>query len=90
MFDVAGLGNINPEFSLGSPKFDKITIQLDKTYYKGDQFVIETTNNSKENKYVQKYVLNGQPLEGLKIPFNTVTAGGKLDVEMGNTPKDSY
>lgn len=90
MFDVAGLGNINPEFSLGSPKFDKITIQLDKTYYKGDRFVIETTNNSKENKYVQKYVLNGQPLEGLKIPFNTVTAGGKLDVEMGNTPKDSY
>lgn len=90
MFDVAGLGNINPEFSLGSPKFDKITIQLDKTYYKGDRFVIETTNNSEENKYVQKYVLNGQPLEGLKIPFNTVTAGGKLDVEMGNTPKDSY
>lgn len=90
IFDVAGLGNINPEFSLGSPQFDRITIRLDKNYFKGDQFVIETKNNSKENKYAQKYVLNGQPLNGLKIPFHTVTAGGKLEVEMSNIPKDSY
>lgn len=90
MFDVAGLGNIDPGFALGSPKFDKITIQLDKNYYKGDRFVIETQNNSKENKYAQQYKLNGQPLHELRIPFRTITEGGVLNVEMGDVPKDEY
>lgn len=90
IFDVAGLGNINPTFSLGSPQFEKITIKLDPTYYKGKEFVIETKNNSKENKYAQHYILNGEKVSGLRIPFHTVTSGGKLEVEMGNMPKDKY
>lgn len=90
MFDVAGLGNINPTFSLGSPQFDKITIKLDPTYYKGKEFVIETKNNSKVNKYVQSYILNGEKLRGLRIPFHTVTSGGKLEIEMSNIPNDKY
>lgn len=90
MFDVAGLGNINPKFSLGSPKFDRITISLNPEYYKGKEFIIETHNNSKENKYVQKYTLNGKKMVGLSLPFHTVTSGGKLEVEMGNNPVDNY
>lgn len=90
MFDVAGLANINPSFALGSPKFDKITIRLNPTYYKGKEFTIEAKHNSLKNQYVQNYVFNGTPIKNLRIPFNSVTSGGKLEVEMGSTPKDSY
>mgnify|MGYP002706929920 CR=1 FL=1 len=90
IFDVVGLGEINPTFSLGSPQFDKITIKLNPDYYKGKQFVIETRNNSKENVYAQKYILNGKPVTDLAVPYSVVTAGGKLEVEMGSQPKDQY
>lgn len=47
-------------------------------------------HNSLHNLYVQSYTLNGTPVKDLRIPFGSVTAGGKLEAEMGNTPKDSY
>lgn len=90
MFDVAGLANVNPMVALGSPKFDKITVRLNPDYYPGEEFVIETRGNSKENKYVQEYRLNGKTLDNLRIPFRDITAGGKLEMEMGSTPKDNY
>lgn len=90
MFDIKGLTDINPSFSLGSPLFDKVTIQLSDKYYSGKEFVIEARNNSPENRYVQSYTLNGKPVESIRIPFKTVAAGGKLEAEMGATPQDSY
>lgn len=90
MFDVAGLCNIHSEFALGSPKFDKITIQLNPHYYKGNRFVIEAKNNSKDNKYVQQYTLNGKTLHVPAIPFETVTKGGTLKTVMGSQPVDQY
>jgi putative alpha-1,2-mannosidase len=88
MFDVAGLVNKDAEMALGSPLFDKVTITLNKDYYPGKEFVIETTNNSHENKYAQQYELNGEVLTEPAIPFEAIIKGGKLSVTMGNTPKD--
>jgi len=45
LFDVKGLTDIHSTFGIGSPLFDKVTIKLNKKYYKGKQFVIETKNN---------------------------------------------
>ena len=90
IFDVAGLCNINPKFSLGSPKFNRITIQLHPDYYKGREFVIEAPGNSDTNKYAQKYMLNGRVITDLNLSFSAVTSGGKLVVEMGDTPKNKY
>lgn len=90
MFDIKGLTDIDPSFSLGSPLFDKVTIQLSDKYYSGKEFVIEARNNSPENRYVQSYTLNGKPVDGIRIPFKTVAAGGKLEAEMGATPQDNY
>ena len=86
LFDIIGLAAADPSFSVGSPLFDKITIQLNDKYYKGDSFVIEAKNNSKENTYVQKRLLNGEELDGLRIPFSTVTSGGRLELEMSVSP----
>ncbi len=89
LFDITGLANINPSFTIGSPLFNKITIQLNKEYYQGDTFVIEAKNNSMENKYIQTHLLNGKKMESLRIPFNTVTSGGKLELEMSAQPLTS-
>ncbi|MCD8268421.1 MAG: GH92 family glycosyl hydrolase [Parabacteroides sp.] len=90
LFDVKGLTDLSPSFALGSPLFDKVTIRLNNTYYKGKEFVIETKNNGKDNCYVQQYRLNGETYPSIRIPFETVAAGGRLEMEMGNQPVDAY
>ena len=90
LFDVVGLANENATFAVGSPLFDKVTIQLNKEYYPGDTFVITCKNNSKTNIYVQDYRLSGEPLHTPFIPFKEVVKGGELDLDMSNTAKDSY
>ena len=90
LFDVAGLANANSELSLGSPLFDSITIQLNPEYYSGESFTIETVNNSKDNKYVQSYILNGEALHQPSLAFQDLVKGGHLKVEMGTTPVDAY
>ena len=90
LFDMKGLTDQAPSFALGSPLFDKITIQLNDRYYKGKEFVIETRNNSKQNDYVQSMDLNGKPLTDTRIPFSEIVQGGHLVLEMGNQPKDRY
>jgi len=71
---------------ISSPLFTKITINLNSKYYKGKQFVIEAKNNSKENIYIQSAKINGKPLTEPKILFEQIVNGGKLELEMGNTP----
>lgn len=90
LFDIKGLTDTNPSFALGSPLFDKITIQLNDKYYKGKEFIIEARHNSRENGYVQQFRLNGNELSETRIPFSAITAGGRLELEMGNEPKDDY
>jgi predicted alpha-1,2-mannosidase len=87
LFDVAGLTAAQPTFGLGSPLFDRVTIRLNKAYYPGSEFVIETKDNAAENVYVQGYTLGGQPLTGTRLPFADVVKGGKLEVALGNTPR---
>ena len=90
LFDMKGLTDSEPSFALGSPLFDKITIQLNDRYYSGKKFVIETQNNSKHNDYVQSMNLNGKSWTTTRIPFSEIIHGGHLVMEMGNQPKDEY
>lgn len=90
LFDVKGFTEPTPEVGLGSPLFDKITIKLNRDYYSGKEFIIETENNSPKNIYVQSYRLNGQALSAPFIKLSDIQKGGKLFVQMGSTPKDSY
>lgn len=84
LFDVKGLASTEPTFSLGAPLFDKVTIKLNPKYYPGKEFIIQTTGakGRNPNAYVQSYVLNGQPVEGVHIPFEAVAKGGTLEVQM--------
>ena len=90
LFDVKGLTDENPSFGIGSPLFDKVTIQLNDRYYKGKEFVIEARNNGEQNGYIQAINLNGQSLTDTHLPFSEIAQGGHLLLEMGNQPKDQY
>ncbi len=90
LFDVKGLTAITPEFGIGSPLFDKVTISLNEKYYPGKQFVIETENNSQDNIYIQSMSVKGQSLNETFLPFSDVVKGGKMTIKLGNTPVDQY
>lgn len=90
LFDVQGHAAMHPTFQFGSPLFDKVTIKLDKKYYKGDELVIETKNNSKQNKYIQSASFNGEKVENAWIDRKKLTDGGVLLFEMGAKPNTNW
>jgi len=88
LFDVKGLTEPEPLFGIGSPVFDRIIIDLSSQYYSGEQFVIETENNSGENVYIQSISLNGNNLTSTFIPFADVVKGGMMVIKLGSEAKD--
>ena len=77
-------------YALGSPVFDKITINLDKNFYNADKFTIETRNNSRENKYIQSVSLNGKPLTDPWFDHSEIRNGSTLIFEMGPEPNKQW
>ncbi len=73
------------KFWFGSPIFDKVDMNV-----KGGKFSIITHNNSKENKYIQNILLNGNIYTKPYILYQDIVKGGKLEFEMGNEPKMWY
>ena len=87
LFAVDGLTSPEPKFSIGSPLFDKVTIKLNKKYFKGDEFVITTKGNSKKNVYVQsKKMIDGKSTEAQSISFADVVDGGSIELTMSKKP----
>ena len=73
-----------PEYSIGRPLFDKVTIQLPN----GKQFRIETVNNSASNKYIASATLNGQPLPQPFFTHTQLMEGGTLQLIMTDQPTE--
>lgn len=87
LFAVDGLTSPEPEFSIGSPIFDKVTIKLNPDYFKGKEFVITAKNNSQKNIYVKpSKLINGKKSKAGSIKFSDVTNGGTLNLTMSKKP----
>ena len=86
LFEMKGGCSVEPYYDIGSPLFDKITIQLDDEYYSGKAFVIVAKNNSPDNVYIQDARLNGEKLDKPLIYHKDLIKGGKLELIMGNKP----
>ncbi len=86
LFQMRGGAAIEPIYEIGSPLFDKITIQLNPEYYPGGEFVVEVKNNSSMNKYVQNAFLDGEKLNQAWFYHGDLVDGGKLVLEMGEKP----
>jgi len=70
------------QYQLGSPAVTQATLQLEN----GKVFIIETKNQSDKNVYVEKAVLNGQPLERSYLTHQDLMSGGKIIFYMSASP----
>ena len=82
LFQMNGGTEDNPEYQVTSPVFDKISIKLNKDYYPGEMFEIQTVNNSPENVYVNKMQFNGKSLKVNAIKQSDIIKGGVLLLNM--------
>ncbi|MGC4232331.1 MAG: GH92 family glycosyl hydrolase [Niabella sp.] len=75
-----------PVYSIGSPVFEKVDIDLPN----GKKFSIIAQNSNKENKYIQKAELNGVTLNKPWFTHKTLADGGVLKLQMGTTPNRQW
>ncbi|MDR1780171.1 MAG: glycoside hydrolase family 92 protein, partial [Tannerella sp.] len=75
-----------PEYAIGSPVFDEITIKLPE----GKTFTIVARNNSAENKYIQSATLNGKPLGKAFFTHEALAGGVRLEFVMGAEPNKEW
>ncbi len=72
------------QYAIGSPIFDKATIQLAG----GKTFKIIALNNSPENKYIQSAKLNDEFFNRSWIDHKEIMEGGTLLINMGPRPNE--
>jgi len=74
------------EYAMGSPLFDKATINLPE----GKKFTVEAVNNSPENIYIQQIELNGKVQLKSTINHHDIVKGGILKIVMGKNPNQNF
>jgi len=75
-----------PIFDIGSPIFEKTTVQIANDTY----FIIEAKDVSAQNKYIQSAILNGTSLNKPWINNADMVKGGKLVFQMGPRPNKNW
>jgi len=90
LFEMDGGSSADPVYEIGSPIFTKVTIHLNQNYYPGKEFVIEAKNSSPENRYIQSAKLNGKPWNQFWFQHSELVKGGRLELEMGPEPNESW
>ena len=86
VFSAMGFYPVNPAngvYDLGSPIFDKATIQLENGY----NFEIIAHNNSEKNIYLKEVKLNGKKYTKSYILHQDIMKGGKLEFFMDSEPE---
>ncbi len=72
----------SPDYALGSPSVKNAVIRL----HNGKTLTISTIDQSRENIYVKRVLVNGKQHEGFFISHKDVLNGGLILFEMANTP----
>ena len=88
IFQMNGGTEANPEYQIGSPIFDEVTIKLNKDFYSGDLFTIKANNNSDANFYVSEAEFNGTSIKANSLRHEDIVNGGELNLNMVAKPLD--
>lgn len=75
-----------PVYTIGSPFFEKATIQMSN----GQDFVVVAKNYSPENKYIQSATLNGKAWNKSWFTHEDLQNGGTLEFVMGDTANKKW
>lgn len=90
LFQTDGGCRVDPIYEIGSPIFEKVTIDLGEQFGRGKTFIIEAKNASRKNIYVQSAILNGRTLNTFQFPASELLKGGNLILEMGPEPNKNW
>ncbi len=71
-----------PVYVIGTPIFDKVTINLEN----GRKFVIQADNVSEKNMYIQSATLNGKKYTKSYFAHSEILRGGEFVFQMGDKP----
>uniref|UniRef100_UPI0032175156 GH92 family glycosyl hydrolase n=1 Tax=uncultured Draconibacterium sp. TaxID=1573823 RepID=UPI0032175156 len=85
VFSAIGFYPVCPgtdQYVLGSPLFQKITLQLEN----GNEFIVELDNYGQENFYIDRVRLNGSSYDKNYLRHSTIQDGGKLELKMSDSP----
>ncbi|SNY95495.1 GH92 family glycosyl hydrolase [Flagellimonas pacifica] len=74
------------EYAIGSPMVKEATVRLEN----GKTFSVKTTNQSKENVYIQKVELNGKELNTSVLKHSDISNGGTLIFHLGKEPNKAW
>jgi len=80
----------NTRYEITSPLFNDVEFALDPHYFSGKSFKIKAHDNSPENGYIQKALLNGKPYNKCFIDFQDIVSGGMLELFMGPEPNKEW
>jgi hypothetical protein len=89
VFSAMGFYPVTPglnTYAIGSPIFEKITINLEN----GKKFIIQAKNNSDQNKFIQIASLNGTDYEKSFITHEQIMNGGVMTFVMNETPNKAW
>ncbi len=89
VFSAMGFYPVTPgtgTYAIGSPLFEKVEVDLPD----GKTFVIEATECSKRNKYIQSARLNGKEINRPWLLHDEIMAGGRLQLQMGDRPNKNW
>ncbi len=75
-----------PVYTIGSPLFSKITINLPND----KQFIISAPNCDERNKYIQSATFNGKVLTSPWFTHDDLMNGGTLELIMGTYPNKEW
>ncbi len=77
-------------YAIGSPAFSKVVLHLDENNYNANNLIIETTGNSRANKYIQSATLNGEILNRPWFNHEDIKNGTTLTFQMGAEPNKTW
>lgn len=76
----------NTRYEITSPLFSRSDIHLKN----GNTFSIIAKNNTADNIYIQRALLNGKPYQKCYIDYRDMMRGGRLELVMGSSPNKRY
>ena len=85
VFSAMGFYPVCPgsnEYVIGSPLFKSVTLNLEN----GKQVIIQSTNNSKANRYVSSMTVNGKPAPKNYITQESLINGALINFNMSAQP----
>ena len=89
IFSALGFYPVTPGsgyFVIGTPAVKRAEISLPN----GNKFVIETSNYSSENIYIQSVMLNGIPYDKTFLTVEDIMNGATVKFTMGPEPNKSW